>query len=230
MRYTYTEYVSKNRSGGLKQLRENNKVVHQYESTDVDRCHVLILDKYFQKMPQDARTGQVFYLKPKNKKPANVTDPWYLNVPLGKNTLASMMKRIAEKGNLEKKLSNHSLRAYGVSKMFKENVPENLIMSRSGHRSIEGVRGYARTTSEQDYQVCSALQTKCSEVSLKKPSPQEIQPEIAHNKPTPQTFQGCSFVNCTIVTGAPSTVPLPPPPPLTEDFSNVTIEELFDFS
>ena len=43
VRYTYTEYVSKNHSGGIKQLRENNKEVHQYQSTNLERCHVLIL-------------------------------------------------------------------------------------------------------------------------------------------------------------------------------------------
>ena len=46
--YEYTEHGSKNRSGGLKQLRIENKVVRQYESENGgDRCHVRILDKYF---------------------------------------------------------------------------------------------------------------------------------------------------------------------------------------
>ena len=67
---------------------------------------------------------------------------------------------MADKGHLDKKLTNHSLRAYAVSKMFKENIPENLIMNRSGHCSVEGVRGYARAIVEQDYQVCSLLQNK----------------------------------------------------------------------
>ena len=75
VRYTYTEYVSKNRSGGIKQLRENNKEVHQYESTNLERCHILILDKYFSKMPAEARKGDVFYLKPKTKTPIDPIEP-----------------------------------------------------------------------------------------------------------------------------------------------------------
>ena len=55
VRYTYTEHGSKNRSGGLKQLRTQNKVVHQYESECVERCHVVILDKYLSKLPDDAK-------------------------------------------------------------------------------------------------------------------------------------------------------------------------------
>ena len=32
IRYAYTEHGSKNRSGGLKQVHMQNKVVHQYEN------------------------------------------------------------------------------------------------------------------------------------------------------------------------------------------------------
>ena len=60
VRYTYTEFVSKNRSGGLKQIRQSNKVVHQYESENVDRCHVLLLDKYLSKLPPGAKENDVF--------------------------------------------------------------------------------------------------------------------------------------------------------------------------
>ena len=36
VRYTYTEFVSKNRAGRLKQIKQSNKVVHQYESENRD--------------------------------------------------------------------------------------------------------------------------------------------------------------------------------------------------
>ena len=49
VRYTYTEHGSKNQSGGLKQLRLENRVVHQYKSTDIQRCHVLRLTNTYQK-------------------------------------------------------------------------------------------------------------------------------------------------------------------------------------
>ena len=39
---TYTEYVSKNRAGGLKQIKQASKVrIHQYRGSDMCRCHVL---------------------------------------------------------------------------------------------------------------------------------------------------------------------------------------------
>ena len=42
--YTYTEHGTKNRSGGLKQLKMENRTVWQYESENANRCYVLLLD------------------------------------------------------------------------------------------------------------------------------------------------------------------------------------------
>ena len=39
--YTYTECVSKNRSGGLKQLQQEGKIVHQYEINNMERYDVM---------------------------------------------------------------------------------------------------------------------------------------------------------------------------------------------
>ena len=62
--YTYTEHGSNNRSGGLKQLKMENKTVRQYESENTDRCHVLLLDKYIRKLPAEAKQKDLFYMKP----------------------------------------------------------------------------------------------------------------------------------------------------------------------
>ena len=180
-------------------------------------------------MPAEARKGDVFYLKPKTKMPTDPIEPWYQSVPLGKNTLATMMQNMADKGHPDKKLTNHSLRAYAVSKMFKENVPENLIMNRSGHHSAEGVHGYTQETVEQDYQACSLLQNE--QVATLNPE------EAPQNTVTPTMFQGYSFSNCTIQMSTPQMVlPLPQvlqaPPPIpgySEDFSHISLEELCDF-
>ena len=128
VRYTYIEHGSKNRSGGLKQLKQENKVVHQYESENINRCHVLILDKYISKLPREAKEKDIFYVKPKAFLLTDHVQPWYTSVPIGRNKLGEMMKTMANKGNLMKKVTNHSLRTYGVTKMFTSKVPEKLIM------------------------------------------------------------------------------------------------------
>ena len=78
-------------------------------------------------------------MKPKLKIPADPTAPWYTAAQLGKNMLAEMMERISEEAKLPTKYTNHSLRAYSVTKVFKLNLPDKLTMERSGHRSIEGM-------------------------------------------------------------------------------------------
>lgn len=51
--------MSKNWSEGLKQLKQGNKTVHQYESEDMDRCHILLLVKYFSKLPKESKLKDV---------------------------------------------------------------------------------------------------------------------------------------------------------------------------
>ena len=52
MMYIYTENASKNKAGGLAQMRVKNKVVSIVAVPESgDRCHVLVLDAYLSKLP-----------------------------------------------------------------------------------------------------------------------------------------------------------------------------------
>ena len=115
-----------------------------------------LLDKYISKLPPDAKKNDVFYLKPKANTPHDPMAP-FLNVPVGRNTLAGMMKTMALEGSLDNTVTNHSLRAYGVTKMFQCQVPKKLIMEHSGYRSLQGLRQYERTTDSQEMQLCQIL-------------------------------------------------------------------------
>ena len=43
VRYTYTEYISKDRAGGLKQIKQANKIVHQLTFVSAEFClHIAI--------------------------------------------------------------------------------------------------------------------------------------------------------------------------------------------
>ena len=64
VRYTCTENVSKNRTGGVCQLDVPHKVVHQFDNPKLgERCHVFLLDKYLSKLPDSAKENDVFYLR-----------------------------------------------------------------------------------------------------------------------------------------------------------------------
>ena len=135
------------------------------------------------------------------------------SIPVGKNKLAELMKTMAARAGLQKPLTNHSLRAYGVTKMFQAKVPEKLIMERSGHRSTDGVCQYERTAEGQVVDVCKAL-------SKRETTASSVVPPQRTNTTAP-VFSGCTFNNCTF-----QVMQALPQPPET-DVSGVNITELF---
>lgn len=76
-----------------------------------------LLDLYLTKLPPYAFDKDVLYLRPKRATPQNPSMPWYDNVPVGKNTLQSMVKDMCAKAEIYGK-TNHSLRATGATAMF----------------------------------------------------------------------------------------------------------------
>ena len=121
--YTYVEHGSKNRSGGLDQLKVENKRVPCYAVPDQSpKCLVFLLDLYFEKLPLYAFEKDIFYCRSKPSTPTS--DPcWYESIAVGKNKLGSMVKEICVDAGIAVK-TNHSLRATGASAMFQSNVPE----------------------------------------------------------------------------------------------------------
>ena len=53
--------------------------------------------------------------------------------------------------------TNHSLRATGATAMYESGAPEKLIQERTGHRSLEALRSYERTSAQQHQAVSSLL-------------------------------------------------------------------------
>jgi len=95
----YSKFGSKNRQGGFSSLNLTNKVVCQYECiTETTRCHVKILDKYFQAIPAEAREkDNAFSLKPLSIVPKDPSKLWFFNVPIGRNLLDRMLKKCVNK-------------------------------------------------------------------------------------------------------------------------------------
>ena len=127
----YTEFGSKNRSGGRKQLNLDNKTVHQYAHELGNRCHVYLHKLYISKLAPAAIDKDIFYCKPLVMVPNNDSKPWYTAVPIGHNKLNQKLKDIFSKAHLNTdKKSYHSLRATSISRMYRASVPEKVIMER----------------------------------------------------------------------------------------------------
>ena len=65
------------------------------------------------------------------------------------NKLNSLLKEMCAEAGLPTDFTNHSLRAYGATTLFQAKVPEKLIQMRTGHKSLEALRSYKRTSETQ---------------------------------------------------------------------------------
>ena len=117
-----------------------------------------LLRLYISKLPESAIQRDIFYMKPKQAIPARASDPWYTNQPMGHNSLETFLKDMLKAAGIDcTNKSNHSLRATSISRMYRKDVPDKLIMERSGHLSKEGLMSYQRSTAQQEKAVCAAL-------------------------------------------------------------------------
>ena len=93
-----------------------------------------------------------FYLTPL-KKPKDIC--WYSEVPVGNNALSQ--HQLCTSAGIKGYKTNHSLRVTSATRMFQDGVNDQLIISRTGHRSIEGVRTYKRILEEQRMELSHVL-------------------------------------------------------------------------
>ncbi len=142
----YTEDASKNNQGGLNGRKTKTKeVVHHENQTNPARCPVRFFKLYNSLCPEN-RPPDAFYLQPLQK-PRK--DCWFAVKPLGHNSLDSMVKEMCKRAGITGYKTNHSLRATTATRLFQAGVDEQLIMERTGHRSLDRVRNYKRTSQEQ---------------------------------------------------------------------------------
>ena len=60
-----------------------------------------------------------------------------------------MVKKMYADANITGYKTNHSLRATTATRLYHAGVDEQLIMERTGHRSLDGVISYKRTSDNQ---------------------------------------------------------------------------------
>ena len=142
----YTENYSKNNAGGLAHRKVQPKhVVHHANDAYPKRCLVRLYQTYMSYQPSVAKSN-AFYLTPLKKPKGNV---WYGKTPIGHNTLNTTVSRICKAAVITGFKTNHSLRVTTATRLFQKGVEEQLIMSRTGHRSVEGVQTYKRIGDDQ---------------------------------------------------------------------------------
>ena len=61
-----------------------------------------------------------------------------------------MISTMCSKAGISGYKTNHSLRATSATRLYHQGVDKQLIMERTGHRSLEGVRSYKKTDEDQE--------------------------------------------------------------------------------
>ena len=92
------------------------------------------------------RPKHAFYLQPLEKPTPTC---WFTCRPIGHNKLEGTVARLCRQAGIPGYHTNHSLRATAATRLYQSGVDEQLVMERTGHRSLDGVRGYKHTSIAQ---------------------------------------------------------------------------------
>ena len=110
-----------------------------------------------------------------------------------------MLKEMCRDAGIAGNYTNHSLHAYGATTSFQAGCSENLILQRTGHRSLEALRQYERTSQSQLLGVSDVMagvkstqqkQSMSSTVTKKSSLVVNTSPTIA--------LSGCNFTGCSV--------------------------------
>ena len=142
----------KTNKGGLKHRKIEAKTMDLYATSNEDRCPLRAIIKYLALLPKN-RTCEAFYLQPWKK---FFRKAWYLNRPVGLNKLRSAVGAMCHAAGLPGHYTNHSLRSTAATKLYQNNVDEQIIMEITGHRSM-AIRSYKRTSERQRKQASKCI-------------------------------------------------------------------------
>lgn len=128
----YNEDFSKTNKGGLHDHHIEPKSVTVYPSEKRDRCLVILFKKFAELRPKRDTSG-AFFLQPL---PKYTHTTWYLNSPLGHNTLSSAIRNLMDAaGEDTAHYSNQSGRRTTVTRLMNASCPKQITKKITGHRS-----------------------------------------------------------------------------------------------
>ena len=103
------DFVTKTHDGGIKDRKNDRKVVYVYPNQDKTRCTVRLMDKHLSLCPLYYRKEN-FYLQCRVKTTPKL---WYQEHVIGKNMISKVVKLMLRKAKIEGFFTNHSLRRSG---------------------------------------------------------------------------------------------------------------------
>ena len=141
----YTEDIGlKTNKGGLKHRCVEAKTIDLYASENSERCPLRAIIKYLSLLPKN-RTCNAFYLQPRRK---FFRKAWFVNRQVGINHLRTTVGDLCMAAGLPGHYTNHSLCATTATKLYHNNIDEQITVEITGHWSM-AVQTYKRTSDVQ---------------------------------------------------------------------------------
>ena len=134
----------KTNKGGLQHWHVDTKTMDLYAASNAARCPLRAIMNYMSLVPK-TRTCPAFYLQPRRH---FFRKAWHVNRPTGINRLRNTVHDLCVSAGLPGHYTNHSLHSTVATKLYQNNLDEQLIMEIIGHRSL-AMRTYKRTSQRQ---------------------------------------------------------------------------------
>lgn len=124
-------------------------------------CPITLIKTYLEKLSSNVYLWQ----KPKRKWTLEM-GCWFENSKIGTNTIATMMKKLSQSLNFAQSYTNHSIRATAIT-ILGRSFEDNDIRAVSGHKSLNALAIYKRTSESRIEKMSLHLQTAMNSASTK---------------------------------------------------------------
>ena len=106
------------------------------------RCPVFFYKAFRSHRPTEMNDQEsLFYLAINHKrKPSDTV--WYMNAPLGKNSIGKFLKMAAKRTGLQGNVTNHAVRKTSIGRLLDADVPANYVAQLSGHKNLKSLDSY----------------------------------------------------------------------------------------
>ena len=113
-------------------------------SDDPEYCPVFLYKEFMRRRPAEHNTDTSrLFLQPVHKIKSDI---WFGCNPIGKNSINTITKRMAEAAGLQGCLTNHSGCHTAIQTLLENGVPPTSVIQLSGHKRIESLNNYSTTS------------------------------------------------------------------------------------
>jgi len=110
---------------------------------------------YAEKRPEKMKgEDSNFYVGINNK---DNNDGWFINQPMGKNTLSNIIKSMREEVGIQGRKVNHSARKAGITTLIHAGIQSTLVQQHSGHKSLSSINNYSNASFKQQKDMSKVL-------------------------------------------------------------------------